>query len=355
MTTESRPQAATAIDRAVALADRVLFPAAQDVDRAVAIPSSHLAGLADAGLFGIAAPRADGGLDLGPRAFRRVVAAVGGGCGATFFVWVQHHGVVRTIASSANETFRDAELPALIRGERLAGVAFAHVRRPGRPAITARRVEGGWQLDGRAPWATSWGMADWFAVAAEADHDQLVWAMIAGDGAPGVVARPLALPVLGATGTVALEFERCVVPDAHIVEIEGLAAWRVADRRRASIGQPAVLGVAERALGLLGARGDDADAVAAAERLRAELAARWRCDDELVAALAAGEDAIERASDHRAGCLDLGRRATTALLASVGGHGMELDHPAQRLMREADFYVIQAQTAEGRASTLRSV
>ena len=46
-----------------------------------------------------------------------------------------------------------------------------------------------------------------------------------------------------------------------------------------------------------------------------------------------------------------------AALASLrgGGGGMDLSHPAQRLMREADFYVIQAQTADGRAATLRSI
>jgi hypothetical protein len=34
---------------------------------------------------------------------------------------------------------------------------------------------------------------------------------------------------------------------------------------------------------------------------------------------------------------------------------MDLAHPAQRLAREADFYVIQAQTADGRAATLRGM
>ena len=51
--------------------------------------------------------------------------------------------------------------------------------------------------------------------------------------------------------------------------------------------------------------------------------------------------------------LDLGRRATAALLASVGGSSMDLAHPAQRLARESLFYVVQAQTSDGRTATLR--
>ena len=109
--------------------------------------------------------------------------------------------------------------------------------------------------------------------------------------------------------------------------------------------------------------GRDPDAVRAAEALAVELGVRWGIDDDLADALANGDDddlagvndVIAAASDHRAACLDLARRSTTALLAAVGGRGMDLSHPAQRLAREADFYVIQAQTSDGRAATLRSV
>ncbi|MGZ5128578.1 MAG: acyl-CoA dehydrogenase family protein, partial [Actinomycetota bacterium] len=50
--------------------------------------------------------------------------------------------------------------------------------------------------------------------------------------------------------------------------------------------------------------------------------------------------------------LDLARRATDSLVAASGGGAMSLDHPAQRLSREATFYLIQAQTGDLRAATL---
>ena len=49
------------------------------------------------------------------------------------------------------------------------------------------------------------------------------------------------------------------------------------------------------------------------------------------------------------------QRLTTALLAAVGGGGAMLSHPAQRLAREALFYVVQAQNADGRRATLESL
>ncbi len=292
-----------------------------------------------------------------PREARRVIATIGGGCGATFFSWVQHHGVVRTIRSSPDDELRNELLPALCSGQMIAGVAFAHLRRTDRRAITARRTDGGWVFDGHAPWATSWGIADTFAVAAESEAGDVVWALIPGVESRGVRATPLHLPVFAATGTVALDFDHCPVPDDRIVAIEPVDAWRVTDRRRAAIGQPAVLGVADRAIRLLAAsrRADDDAAGPTAEALRAELTRRWADDDEILAALSdpSVDDVLRPASGHRAACLDLAHRATTALLASVGGAGMDLSHPAQRLAREATFYVIQAQTVDGREATLR--
>lgn len=346
-----------AVATAQRVADEVLFPVAQEVDRLDRIPERNLAALADAGLFGLVGPHTHGGLDLDARAARRAMAAVGSGCGATFFVWVQHHGVVRALRSSSNDALVETHLADLCEGRALAGTAFAHVRRAGPPAISATRIDGGWQLDGRAPWATSWGVADWFSVAAESGDGELVWSLVPGVGAPGVAATALALPVFGATATVALRFDGCVVSDDQVIAVEAAERWRSADRRQASIGQPAVLGVAERARRLLMDEGDF-DAIRAAEALALELGARWGIDDRLADALADGgeaTDVIAAASDHRAACLDLARRSTTALLAAVGGRGMDVSHPAQRLAREADFYVIQAQTADGRSATLRSV
>ena len=44
--------------------------------------------------------------------------------------------------------------------------------------------------------------------------------------------------------------------------------------------------------------------------------------------------------------------ASTVLLAASGGRGMGLAHPAQRLVREAAFYVVQAMTEDGRRAAL---
>lgn len=341
------------------IADEDLFPTAQDVDRSALIPLDRFSVLADAGLFGIVGPAelGVGGLDV--HELRRVMAAVSSGCGATFFAWAQHHGVVRTVGEASNGELRDAWLSRLCRGVVVAGTAFAHLRRAERRAVTATRVPGGWRLDGFAPWATSWGIAEVFTVAAESEGGEVIWTLIDGVEQSGLDVLPLALPVFGSTGTVAFRFDGLVVPDNRVLGTDDAAAWRASDRIRAAAGQTGVLGVADRATRLLGdeVRGPDDPAGDAARRLRTELEDIWLRDRAVVESLggAADDALLAEASEHRAACLDLGQRATTALLAARGGSGMDLNHPAQRLAREAAFYVVQAQTVDGRAATLRSV
>ena len=93
----------------------MLFPEAMEVDAADSVPAAHLDRLAAAGLYGAAAPRDAGGLDLDPVTMGLVVEALAGGCLATAFVWLQHHGLVRNLASGP-PALRDEWLGTLARG-----------------------------------------------------------------------------------------------------------------------------------------------------------------------------------------------------------------------------------------------
>ena len=93
------------------------------------------------------------------RIARLVFSAVAGGCGATAFVWAQHHGAVRRL-TGGDGPGRDRWLPSLCDGSLLAGIGFAYLRRPGPPAVRAVPSGSGWRLEGAAPWITGWGLAD---------------------------------------------------------------------------------------------------------------------------------------------------------------------------------------------------
>ena len=121
----------------------------------------------------------------------------------------------------------------------------------------------------------------------------------------------------------------------------------------------APLGIAERAIDLLAAKGE-ASPIAAdvAAALREEFGHRQSAADHLAEGLTDADDdglegVLDRGAIERDHGLDLARRATDALVAASGGGAMDLTHPAQRLSREATFFLIQAQTGSLREASLR--
>ena len=343
------------LDAARRLADELLAPTAEATDQAPVVPAGHLRALAEAGLYGLSGPVAAGGAAAPAEVSRLVYEALAGACGVTFFVWVQHHAPVRMLAASPNTALRERWLPALCRGEVLGGVAFAYLRRPGPPAVAARLAEGGWVVDGEAPWVTSWGLAGVYAVAAAAGDDVVFFALPA-DPPPAAVraSPPLALVAMGASATVRLTFDGLFVPGADVIATVPLAEWKARDRLATAQPHPAPLGVAARAVRLLAERATTAEqrAVdAAAAALAGEVDA---CREHAYGLDAgAGDPAgVTRLLQARAWGLDLAMRAASALVAATGGKAMALSHPGQRLLREAAFYSIQAQSRDLRQATL---
>ncbi len=322
----------------------MLAPAAEAVDASATLPAGHLAALAEAGAFGIRRDR------TAPAVLGAVGEALAAACGATAFVWQQHGGPLG-LAAHGPERLQRRWAEPLARGEALGGVCFAHLRRPGPPTLRAERDGTGWRLVGDAPWATSWGMAQVFAVAAATDDDRVVWAFVDGYPQPGLEASaPMALSVLRATSTVRLRFDGLAVSADAVAAVQPASAWRRADRIAGNRCNPAVLGVAAAALARLACEGDPAPEVAAS--LSSELASTR---DRWVTLAEAPEADLDELAAHRSAALGLAGRATTALLAAVAGSAMVLGHPAGRLAREAAFYTVQAQTPLGRDRRLRDL
>ncbi|MGH9283130.1 MAG: acyl-CoA dehydrogenase family protein, partial [Acidimicrobiales bacterium] len=181
-------EAAGALAAAQRLADDVLFPSALATEAAGQVPASHLDRLAEAGLYGVVGPPGDGGLGGGLAEQSEAAETLAAGCLATTFVWAQHHRLVRAMATVAPAALRDAWLGPLCRGDRRAGVALPGLL-PGPSRLEARRTEGGWILDGSAPWVTGWGLIDVVYVAATGPGGAVVWLVVDAVDRPGLAAH----------------------------------------------------------------------------------------------------------------------------------------------------------------------
>ncbi len=331
------------------LGEELLAPAAAEVD-AGSVPRSHLDALGEAGLLALFDPAAPAPAPV----TRRVQEVLAGADPATWFVQVQHHSPVRMVAA-ASTPVRERLLPELLTGRRVAGVAFAHLRRwPQRP-VRAQRVPGGWRLDGTAPWYTGWGLNDVMALGGSTEGGQVVFAAVAARAQPGLRASPpLRLAALQATSTVRLELAGLAVADDDVLLVQRVADWLDIDRNGAANVVPAVFGVAERALGALrlasAARGSAAG-TAAADALDARLAGVRQRAAALLDDVPAGEQHAERLAA-RASAQQLMLDATAAYVAVGAGASMTADAEAQRLARAALFLLVQGQTPPARDALL---
>jgi alkylation response protein AidB-like acyl-CoA dehydrogenase len=324
------PAAALALARSIA--DDVFFPSAIDVDRTDTIPPSHLDLLATEGCYGLAGPPELGGLDTADLVpFSRVVETLAGGCLATTFVWLQHHGAVKAVASAGRPELSERWLRPLCAGDRRAGVVQAALR-PGPPSLRARRVADGYVFDGEAPWVSGWGMVDTLYTAARDTDDTVVWALLDVDDA--LTAAPQDLVAVNASRTVAVRFDAVHVPNDRVVSTVAHRGAAV-DPGSLRLNGALALGIAERCAHLLPpARSPEHGFAAELVRCRA--------------ALDHGDD-VPAARAHAA---ELALRLAARLVVAEGARAVLRDHHGQRLTREATFLLVFGTRAPIQAALL---
>jgi alkylation response protein AidB-like acyl-CoA dehydrogenase len=309
------------------IADDVLFPAALSTDASDIVPLRLLDTLADAGLYGVAAPKESGGLDADFLTVCAVQEALASGCLTTAFLWAQHTGLVHALAAGGNRELASTWLGPLARGEVRAGLALGGALP--QPTLRARPDGENWLLDGVSPFVSGWGRVDVLHAAARVG-DEIVWLLVDATAGPSLRADRMQLAALNATATVRVTFEQLPV-----------AADRVAGRHPVGGGgtPPEVLrmhaalalGVASRCCRLIGPTALD-DELAS---LRARL-------DQLGPGTAAA----------RAAAGELALRASAALMTTEGSRSLLAAGHAQLLAREALFTLVYALRPASRAALL---
>jgi alkylation response protein AidB-like acyl-CoA dehydrogenase len=315
------PADSTAVLRAAAeLAEDVLLPAAMEVERTGQIPASHLDLLAARGLYGLSGPPEADGLGVDAATAARVIEILASGCLSTAFVWLQHHGAVRSVAASGNDDVRAKWLGPLCRGERRAGLALAGAI-PGPPMLRAEPVPGGYVFEGFSPWVTGWGLIDTLHAAGRDPDGNVVWGLIDVPPADSTLSvEPLDLVAVMASRTVRADFHACFVPAERITIEMPLDQWQEVDASSLRSNGSLSLGLIARCCALIGPS---------------------PLDDQLATARAgldAGTGQTMPAA--RAAAAELAVRAAAALVVASGSRSVLTDSNAQRLAREAVFLLV---------------
>lgn len=360
-----------ALNQVRTLADTVFRPRAEEADcgRIDGVVAENVRLLASRGLFGMGIAREYGGIgadEQGRREFTEIVASA---CGVTAFTQQQLHAGGAFALAAMSDAAKASLLPRFASGELLCGIAFSHLRRPGAPIVTARAVDGGWLINGRAPWVTGWSLLDGFILGATVLSDCLasseasayqgshlyVYVSKAGNEASLTPSDPITIHVMNASDTVEVTIRDLFIADEDVAGPRPAEDLRRADYCGISGHVYMPLGCARGSVHYLRRLAKERGSERPGEIARHFETETDACRREALTWSGSCADAPnykEKALQARAWSIDLAVRAAHAAVASTGGSGQRLDNPAQRLMREAVFYTTLAQTPDVQSATL---
>lgn len=349
MDLELSPQHSTFRDAVREIAQGVVRPLAEEVDRDHRFPVEAIAAATESGLMGVLIPREFGGAGLDALAFAICIEELAQACASTAVIVDVHTSVgTEPILLFGDQEQKRRWLPPLAKGEILGAFALTEPSSGSDAAslkTTARRNGGGYVLNGSKVFITNIGHAGVYVVFARTGPDERaagVTAFIVPADAPGVqVGQVFDKMGLNGSPTGELLLENVSVPEANRLGREGQGfaiAMRALDSGRIGISGQA-LGIAQAAVDeaceLMRAsgheQGDDFSLADMATRVRSArlLAynAAWRC--------ARGLAFTREASMAKLHSTDTAMQVSLDALQIAGEEGARAGSPFERHVRDA--------------------
>lgn len=322
-------------------------------------PIELIHAMADAGCFRSVVPARFGGDERPPEDQLALYQTVAAGSLAAALILTQHDRACELITDCENEPLAADVLPRVVRGELLATVGISQLttsKRGSGPLMTARREGGGFRLNGLMPWVTGSPHADFIVTGAVLDDGLQILAHLERE-APGVtVGEPMTFAALTHSRTGEIHCTDVEVNERNLMR--GPVASALALRAPVK-----PLSVSATGMGLARALIDSIrersaatgnpfrSAVDAATTQFEVLSARL---DEAADSLSDPEAEIPSMEIRVAVNALLSRLAATNLVLAKGS-GYRAGQPAERLAREAMFFLVWSAPPHVQQGTLTEI
>lgn len=303
-------------------------------------PEPSWQALCRSGLLAWSIPASFGGQERSADELLLAYAQTASACLTTAFVLSQREAAIRRLLDHGNPILCQELLRPLACGGQFATVGLSQLttsRQHGPPPLTARWTGDSLVLNGSIPWVTGAAQANYVVIGAVLDDGRQVLAVLPTDW-PGVTIGP-PLDLMALQGSLTAEV-RCQEVRLDRRWILAGPAERVLGGERGGSGG---LETSCLALGLAAAAIDFLFAEAAmrrelrfiSERLEHVRQGLWQ---ELLQLTGGGNP--EKAASLRVRTNRLVLRATQAALTASKGTGFLKNHPAQRWVRQALFFLV---------------
>ncbi|MHB8507482.1 MAG: acyl-CoA dehydrogenase family protein [Candidatus Dormibacteria bacterium] len=334
---------------------REVAPMARRTDREHRFPEEALARAGELGLLGVTVPEEYGGAGMSHTAFALLIEEIARACASTAVIIDVHTSVgMEPILAWGTEEQKQRWLPELASGRRLGAFALTE---PGSGSdagglrTSARKVDGGYLLNGSKTFITNLGRAGLYTVMARtgAEGARGISAFVIEAETAGLrCGTPFDKMGLNGSPTGELYLEDCLVPESSLLGGEGVGfkiAMAALDSGR--------IGISAQALGLAQGSLDDAVAYAGERQQFGKKISDFQGISFMLADMATQVEASRLMCYRAAGlcdaglpfareaamaklfCTDTAMRVTIDAVQVLGGYGFIEEYAVARRMRDA--------------------
>lgn len=346
-------------------ADRRIAPNAAALDEAGEFPRELFLELAGLGFFGMRYPEDAGGSGMALTEFCLALTEIArGSMSLAGAAAMQSLMGTKFLQMLGNEDILGRLFRPALEGKKIGGICMTEPDAGsdlGSIATTARRIDGGYVIDGHKTWITSAPVADFFTVFARAGEERkLTIFLVERDFAGLQIGRAIHKMGVWALPTSEVSFDGCFVPDTHRLskeEGDGEVHLRKTLAEIRIITGAMALGVARAAL-------DEAVRYAGERRQFGKAINRFQAIQFKLAEMATGLEAATHLVRYAAWLADaqrphhkeaaMAKLFATETAASIcdqaarvlASYGYAMEYPVQRYLRDVRFTLIGGGTSE---------
>ena len=345
--------------------DERIAPQAAALDEARAFPRALFQELADLGFFGMRYPEEVGGSGMALTEFCLALQEVArGSMSLAGAVAMQSLMGTKFLHMLGNADILERLFKPALRGEKIGAICMTEPNAGsdlGSIATSARKVDGGYVINGQKTWITSAPMADFFTVFAKAGQEKKLTIFLVEKGFKGLtVGREIHKMGVWALPTSEVAFDECFVPDSHRLSREEgdgeghlrktLGEIRIITGAMALGCGQAALAEAVRYAGERSQFGKPINRFQAIGHKLAEMATELEAADHLVYYAAwrrdAGKPYHKEAAMAKLFASEAAATVCDKAARVLASYGYAMEYPVQRYLRDVRFTLIGGGTSE---------